>query len=525
VRKGIFVFVSAAVIFVFLVSFHALNKKRNKVILIGLDGASWKIILPMIKEGRLPNIKRLMDNGCWGKLGTITPPVSEIIWTTIATGKTPQVHGIDDNIVEDPDTGEMVPPTSNLRKAKAIWNILSDYQKKVGVVGYRVSWPAEKINGVMISDRAGVRNYLYKGYSEPPLADLYEPMIFSSFEDDLENNPAVTVNRDKVYIKDIFMFNCARYLLKNQDFDFFCIYLYGIDILSHFYWRKMSPLTQGKAGGNIPEYKDVIKDTYIWCDSVIGELLRNVDKDTTVIVVSDHGFKARERIEKEYIFDKIDRLFEIAGLKKIKYDSKEFNVKVTPPPAWVHKKNIEITGDFSNNEFNLVRENVKEAIRGIKVEETGRHIFKILDDTPSGFAFKINMQTIDRPKGFHILVKNQEYKMLDFMSEDPAYGEHDADDAVIIVSGKNIRRNQKLRDASVYDIAPTVLYLLDLPLAKDMPGRVLKSAIVRTYLYMNPARHINTYENNGRIISEKPVRSPLDERIIKERMRSLGYMN
>jgi predicted AlkP superfamily phosphohydrolase/phosphomutase len=523
-KKSIFIFLSAAIIFTFFISFDALNKKKQKILLIGLDGASWKIILPLIKEGKLPNIKRLMDNGCWGKLETITPPFSEIIWTTIATGKTPQIHGITGNIVEDPDTAEMVPPTSNLRKVKAIWNILSDYKKRVGVIGYKVSWPAEKVNGVMISDRADASKYLSSGYSEPPFADLYGQVIFNSFGD-LKDNPAVIVDRDNIYGKDIFMFNCARYLLKTKEFDFFCIYLYGIDILSHRYWRNMFPQTQRTSDENRPEYKDVIKDSYIWCDSVIGELLKNVDKNTTVTVVSDHGFKAREQNGERYIFDKINRLFEIAGLKKLKHNSKLINLKITPPQVWIYKKNIEIAGNLSKDEFSLVRENAKKAIRDIKVEENGRCIFKILNDTQSGFTVEIDTQTIDKPEGFHVLVKGQEYKMLDFMMKDPAYGEHDVNDAVIIISGKNIRRNQKLHSASAYDIVPTVLYMFDLPLAKDMPGKVLKSAIAKSFLYAHRPRHIYTYEKNNKIISDKPIRAPLDEKIIKERMRSLGYIN
>ncbi len=287
----------------------------------------------------------------------------------------------------------------------------------------------------------------------------------------------------------------------------------------------MFPLTQGKPGENISEYKDVIKDSYIWCDSVIGDLLKNVDKDTAVIVVSDHGFKAREQKDERYIFDKIDRLFAIAGLKKIKYNAKEFNLEITPPQVWIYKKNIEITGNFSKDEFNLIREKAKKAIRDIKVAENGRCIFKILNDIQSGFTVEIDTQTINKPEGFHILIKGQEYKMSDFMIKDPAYGKHDVNDVVIIVSGKNIRKHRQLKDASIYDIVPTVLYMLDLPVAKDMPGKVLKTAIIKPYLYMNPVRYIHTYEKDKKTTIEKPVRAPADEKMIKERMRTLGYIN
>lgn len=152
-------------------SFSAKNK--TKILLIGLDGATWKVMTPLIKEGKLPNIKQLMDKGCWGGLQSFAPFRSEQIWTTIATGKEPKEHGILDRLMEDPDTGESVPVTSNLIKVKRIWNILNEHRKIVGIVNYLVTWPPEEINGVMISDRINTDvNYLSKDYSYPPFAKI-----------------------------------------------------------------------------------------------------------------------------------------------------------------------------------------------------------------------------------------------------------------------------------------------------------------------------------------------------------------
>jgi hypothetical protein len=93
------------------------------------------------------------------------------------------------------------------------------------------------------------------------------------------------------------------------------------------------------------------------------------------------------------------------------------------------------------------------------------------------------------------------------------------------MSGKNIRKHRQLKDAGIYDIVPTVLYMLDLPVAKDMPGKILINAIGCCRLWINPIRYIDTHERDKKQLPQKPIRSPLDEKIIKERMRTLGYIN
>lgn len=173
------------IILIFLSSFRYPKNNKHKVLLIGLDGAGWNVMRPLIDKGELPNIKQLMDKGCWGVMKSPGPLLSEVIWTTIATGKTFQKHGIIDRLMEDPDSGVDVPPSSNLRKTKAIWNILSEKNKKVGVVNYMVTWPVERINGTMISGRIEnitTLDYLSKDRSYPAFTDLCSENTFDNFK-------------------------------------------------------------------------------------------------------------------------------------------------------------------------------------------------------------------------------------------------------------------------------------------------------------------------------------------------------
>lgn len=522
--KKCFLLIFITAIFICLISFYFLNKERDTVLLIGLDGAGWKVMLPLVKNGELPNIKKMMDSGCWGSLETLSDSISEVIWTSIATGKTKEVHGITNNLIEDPSTKELILPTSDLRKVKAIWNILSDYRKKVAVLGYRVSWPPEKVNGVIVSERANESDYSSTRYAEPPFMRLCTERIFNSFKE-TRNIPDMLMEQKWAFDTDYFMSAFAEHLLKNSKFDFFCLYLRGIDVLSHRYWEYMFPEGQNISKEDILKYKDVIKDYYIWCDSMIGELLKIIDKNTTVIIISDHGFKTRVNRKYEYIFSEIDNLLRLNGLDKFNYNSKIVTLENTQRNKGKYKKNIKITGCLSKEEFKAVKESAENILRNIKVTETGQAIFKILNDTEVGFIFEADKEYINNNPEHHILINSQEHKFSDFFKRYPDSSDHDENDAIIIISGKNIRRHQQLRDSSIYDIAPSVLYLTGLPLANDMSGKVLVNAITRDLLNKKPVRHIGTYEKNERETLQEPIRSPVDEENLKERMRSLGYIN
>lgn len=519
-----FLLLSAILIFFCLIPSYLLTKKRHKILLIGLDGAGWNVMMPIIREGKLPNIKRLMDNGCWGRLETLKSSISEIIWTTIATGKPADLHGITDNLMKDPDTNEMVPPSSNFRKVKAIWNILSERKNKVGVVGYKVSWPAEKVNGVIVSDRADESGYFSRQYSEPPFTALCAERIFDSFKD--EFNKSVAPGPEMwAYKKDMFMSNFAKYILKNDKFSFFCLYLVGIDVLSHYYWRYTVPKNKEASVEDISKYKNVIRDYYILCDRLIGDLLAYIDKETTIIIVSDHGFKTKQYKTDEYIFSNLDSLLEACGLRKFMYNSKEVILEDAQKYMWNYKKNIKILGGLSGQEYNAAKDIAKKMLANIKVEETSQSLFKIPNDTDSGFMLEVDKAYINKMSQYHVLINGQKYKIIDFATQDPSVGTHDCDDAIIIVSGKNIRKHQHLGHSSVYDITPTILYLLGLPIANDMSGKVLISSIEEGFLARNPLRHVNTYEKGNKLLFQKVIRSVIDEEKAKERMRSLGYIN
>jgi hypothetical protein len=125
----------------------------QKVLLVGWDAADWKVINPLLEAGRMPNLARFLEQGVKGNIATLQPALSPTLWTSIATGKRPDKHGILGFSEPDPVTGGIRPITNLSRKTKAIWNILNQEGKNTITVGWWPSNPAEPLSkGAMVSN-------------------------------------------------------------------------------------------------------------------------------------------------------------------------------------------------------------------------------------------------------------------------------------------------------------------------------------------------------------------------------------
>ena len=127
------------------------GSRPNPVVLVGIDGASWIAIEDLWQQGRLPNLRALAERGVTTDLQPVAD-ISPVIWTSFVTGVRPERHGITDFLL--PTTGGDVPVSSTNRKVPAIWNMLTTLDRRVAVLGWWASWPAEEVNGVVVSDRA-----------------------------------------------------------------------------------------------------------------------------------------------------------------------------------------------------------------------------------------------------------------------------------------------------------------------------------------------------------------------------------
>jgi hypothetical protein len=296
----------------------------HKVLVLGLDGFDWDLVLPWVRAGRMPNLGRLMNAGTWGVMSTIVPMLSPLIWTTMATGVSPDVHGVLDFVEKDPGTGEPVPVSGRGRRVPAIWNVASVLGLEVDVVGWWATWPAEKINGTMVSDRL----YFTLQQSVPREVFRSDPpdLVFPS-----ERTAEFTAIRDRAvaesdwralrYFMDVpeSVFERAvaedrgledpvdgmrRILAASRTYlgsgvmlaaekpDLLMVYLEGTDTIGHLLAPYRSPPTVDIDGATAAVYAAAVPRYFEIVDRWIGRYLKACPLDEyAVVVVSDHGFK------------------------------------------------------------------------------------------------------------------------------------------------------------------------------------------------------------------------------------------
>ena len=127
----------------------------SRVLLIGLDGADWEVMGPLLDAGKLPALQRLIEGGVMAKVASLNPMVSPLLWNSIATGKRAGKHGICGFTEVDPQSLKVRPVTSTSRQCKAIWNILDQEGRHPSTINWFASHPAEPLSGVCVSNLFG----------------------------------------------------------------------------------------------------------------------------------------------------------------------------------------------------------------------------------------------------------------------------------------------------------------------------------------------------------------------------------
>jgi len=298
----------------------------NPVLLLAIDGLEWEVILPLVQRQELPTLAALMEQGSFGLLTTSRPTYSPIIWTTVATGKSAPEHGIRGFVRKPQHEGEESRLYNSLdRKPKAFWNILSDFDRKVAVVGWWMTYPVEEVNGVMVAQvntrraqrspgevlkgslRPGLDHQVHPPEKYDEILDLHAAVsedsprlideIFGTFSHPLTpltekhwNNTQWSFRSDATYAE-------IAGVLAEERFDLLAVYLGGADVVGHRFWRHFHPgqFKHPPPAEELADLGHVISDYYRYLDAVIASLLERLPDNTNTLVVSDHGMHAVNR--------------------------------------------------------------------------------------------------------------------------------------------------------------------------------------------------------------------------------------
>lgn len=287
---------------------------KKKLLILGWDAADWEVINSLLERNLMPALQKVLNEGVRGKLATMDPPISPMLWTSIATGVPPQEHGIIGFVEPAPDGEGLRALNSTSRKVKAFWNILNQNNLKCNVVGWWPSHPAEPINGVMVSN-------FYQMVTGNSAAD-WKMQDGTVYPNDLKNEleqlrihpTELTMTHIIPFIPELFAIDhekekipaqlrkelaqassihaASTWLMQHTEWDVMAVYYDFIDHCSHMGMRYREPQQKGIDDKLFNYYKNIVDGAYRFQDMMLDRMLDLIDEDTSIMILSDHGFES-----------------------------------------------------------------------------------------------------------------------------------------------------------------------------------------------------------------------------------------
>lgn len=484
-------------------------KRKIRVFVLGLDGASWNVLEPMINDGKLLTFKKLIKKGTSGKLESITPPISVPAWKCYSTGKNPGELDIYSFLSFDPKNYEYKVVTSKDFNFPDIWNVLSLCGKRSVVYKMFSTYPAKKILGCIVSEYPEMKNGTYPKNLikeiEEKFGRIYHDVAFTTDREKTYETVLAETEKD---------FEVIKYLIEKYNPDFVHMSVPHTDGVQHFFWRDMlkpdSP------------YHDYIEKFWIKIDDLIYNLLNfldNKEESWHLFIISDHGFteckyrfnianwlikrnylkltlkgKVLKAMSKLITLDRAYKIVEIAikifgeklKIRKIRWGAQHDLVanisqkiinfeksKIIPLEGqilYINPKLFENENDRAKFISKIIRE-----LSEIKRPD-GEPLIKQIYDGKKFYSNDSAPDIIILPNNVYLYTMPLISELWTIPPENKWTGMHDLY-GVFIAYGRYIKENHKLENLKLTNVMPIIHHLLDIPTAKDVNEDILREIV------------------------------------------------
>lgn len=562
-----------------------MKASSTKVIVIGFDGATFDLIDPWVREGNLSAIVKCMQHGTRSILLSTPLSNSAQAWSTMVTGKNPGKHGIFDFFERKPDSYDVRFVNASFRKGKSLWEIISDFGKRVIVMNVPMSYPPSNVNGIILPglDSPGITdNFAYPANIMDEIRQevgeyVVEPGIWGFIRQGRQDI-ALQKLLETIEIRK----NTAKYLLHTYPWDFFMIVFTESDKVQHHFWKYMD----GYSGSN-SRYKNAIKEVYQALDNALKEILSLIDEDTYVFIISDHGagsstnktFYLNKWLSSEellkfkrsnagrrfitQVIKKIDGLLKtklprgtkealartfprlrskvesVLSLANIDWSTTKAYSRENQPTISINLKGREPHGIVTpGNDFERIKDTIVQKLAALICPETHDRIVDQISlredifwgeetDKAPDIIFKWKKHRyIHRPTNPYS--KEGFIKILDRKELERSESFHrpsgiHRDEGILIGLGRGIKVGKRLPHSRLMDMAPTVLYSLGIPIPADMDGKVLTEIFEENFIKDRPILY--TQEKEEISVKAAEVFDTNEETEIKDRLKGLGYID
>jgi predicted AlkP superfamily phosphohydrolase/phosphomutase/tetratricopeptide (TPR) repeat protein len=288
------------------------TRLAQRVLLLGWDAADWQLIQPLLDAGRMPHLERLITEGVMGNLATLQPILSPMLWTSMATGKPADQHGVHGCVEPRPDGLGVRPVASTSVRAHTLWRILTNHGLQSAVVGWHATHPAERVGGTAVSNY--YQHAAGQEFDDWPLpSGVVAPETLRDIMHDLRVHPTdLSLDQLRFFVPEVahldqeqdqrlarlaqYLAECATvhaagtYLAEHTSWDLLAIYFDTIDRLCHEFTVYRAPQRPEVSDADFALYSDVVDRCYEYHDLMLGRYIRLVGPQTTIFIVSAQGF-------------------------------------------------------------------------------------------------------------------------------------------------------------------------------------------------------------------------------------------
>ena len=473
------------------------RRKHRKVLVVGLDCAPPAVLFHTSAEhglglkDQLPNLSRLIDEGIYGSLSSSVPCITVPAWTSMLSSKDPGVLGFYGfRNRADHSYDRMTIATNDAVHERRVWDILSDVDKTSVVVGVPQTYPIKPLKGYLISSfltPSTSRQYTYPNELRYDIDRVLDGRPYD-----------VDVGQFRTEDKDFLLrqiqemtekrFAVIKYLLREKPWDFFMFVEIGLDRIHHGMWKFWDPDHPKHKPGN--SYQSATPDYYRYLDRELGEILKMLEDDTLIMIVSDHGaqgmeggFAINEWLRQEGLLVlKDEPLYDgLVPFEKVEVDWE----KTT---AWgaggyygrvfMNVEGREPMGLIPAHDYEKVRDQLKEMIEALPDHE---------GNSMGSIAFKpeeLYRQVGNVPPDLMVYLGNLRWRSVGSFGLPHIYtfendtgpddANHDQNGVFVLWDPRQDHGGRYVEDLQLMDVAPTVLDLMSVPVPEGMQGKVVQ---------------------------------------------------
>ena len=552
---------------------------RGKVVVVGLDGATFQLIKPWAAQGRLPTFASLLKEGAHGNLESTLHPLTAPAWSSFITGMNPGKHAVFDFTRRILGSYRMELVNAASRQATSLWRTLSESGRSVGVVNVPMTYPVEPVNG-----------YLVAGIDTP---DLSSPYTYpASLAEELSPDHLIAVSTSgktiERYLEETLeavmrRFRVVNHLLDRGQPDFFMKVVVETDAIQHCAWHLMDDSSDPLSSAILQVYQRV--------DALLGELVARLPKDTTLILMSDHGagpidkvvyldtwlmghgllryadldrglgkrlqdvFTAVARNGLQYAQRYLPQSFKgllkrLAGVRSqvesfLSYGGFDWQATRAYPVGNQGSININLVGREPSgivqpgHEYEQTRDEIISLLTELRDPETGETVVdrvyrreEVYDGPKVELAPDLLIRWKDdryvakvdiHPERGKVFGRSLKFGKYSSRFDFDQTGTHRMA-GILALHGPDVKAGFEVSGATIVDLTPTILHLMGEPVPTSMDGRVLVGALTPDFLVQNPVRYTGEGEPPVSPGERPTLYGPEDERKIRERLQGLGYV-